>query len=173
MGSVAQMAVVALNRVPAEVATLVLAALPVVELRGAVPVALEVYDFSLLKAILLSVLGNLLPVYFLLVFFERGSVYLRARFPLADRFIGWLFVRTRLRLADHVERYGVWALALFVAVPLPMTGAWTGALAAFVFGLSRKRSFGAIALGLCGAAVLVALVTRGAAAVVGVLRSGG
>lgn len=153
--------------VPRVWATVLLAAVPLGELRVALPVALTVYDLPLSWAFLLSIIGNMLPVYFLLIFFERTSAWARRVSPLADRWLAWLFERTRQRLDERVKRYEHWALALFVAIPLPATGAWTGALAAFVFGLPRWRSFVAILVGVCVAAVIVGALTLGASRAIG------
>ncbi len=153
-----------LSGIPAELAVVLLAMLPIGELRGALPVALTVYDMSIVEAVFYSILGNILPVYFLLVFLEKGSVWLSRRSDLARRFFEWLFERTRMKLEEKVDKYGVWALALFVAVPLPVTGAWTGTVAAFVFGLSRKKAMAAILAGLFISAAIVTLITLGVAA---------
>ena len=144
---------------PPEVATVLLAMLPIAELRGALPAAIVVYDLPVWKAILLSIIGNMLPVYFLLIGFERVSQWLRVRFVFFDVLFNKLFDKTRQKLESKVDKYGVWALALFVAIPLPVTGAWTGTLAAFVFGLSKKKSFFAIFVGLLMAATIVTVLT--------------
>lgn len=161
-----------LAAVPPQVATLILAAVPVAELRGALPVALTVYKLPLAQAIFWSILGNMIPVYFLLIFFERGSAWLSARSPLAARFIQAMHQRTHHKLHDQVEKYGPWALALFVAVPLPVTGAWTGSLAAFVFDLPRKKAFLAILIGVCIASIIVSALTLGAVYTVNSVRAG-
>lgn len=155
------------SRTPPALAVVFLAALPFGELRVALPAALLVYDLPWPWAIALAILGNMLPVYFLLVFFERFSAWARRVSPLADRLLTWLFERTRRRLDERVKRFEHWALALFVAMPLPATGAWTGALAAFVFGLPRWRSLVAIFIGVCAAAVIVGALTLGASKAVG------
>lgn len=151
----------ALAAMPSPLATIILAMLPVGELRGALPVALLVYHLPLPWALVLAIIGNMLPVYFLLVFFERIATWLRHRSALADKILAALFARTRHRLSASVARYGTWALALFVAVPLPVTGAWTGALAAFVFGLPKSQAFLAILVGVCLSAVIVTALTLG------------
>ncbi|MDP3996971.1 MAG: small multi-drug export protein [Candidatus Andersenbacteria bacterium] len=151
----------ALRAVPPEVATVILAMIPIGELRGALPVALTVYKLPLAEAMFLAIAGNMLPVYFLLVFFEKIAEWSRVHSRTADRFFDYLFARTRVKLQGNVTKYGVWALALFVAIPLPVTGAWTGTLAAFVFGLPRARSFWAIFVGVCISAVIVLVVTAG------------
>ncbi|MAF80942.1 ligand-binding protein SH3 [bacterium] len=162
MGFVGQL-VTALAGIPAELATVFLAMIPIGELRGALPVALVVYDFSVVKAVALSIFGNILPVYLLLVFFEVVSRWLSERSEKARLFFEWLFERTRRKLAPQVEKYGPWALILFVAIPLPVTGAWTGSLAAFVFGLPKKEAFVAILIGLFISAAIVTVLTLGTA----------
>lgn len=150
-----------LNGIPPQLATLLLAALPVGELRGALPVALVVYKLSLPSALFWSILGNMLPIYFILLLLERVSTWLSARSALCRRFFTWLFERTRKKLEVQVKRYGVWALIIFVAIPLPATGAWSGAAAAFVFGLPRKKAFLAILAGVLIAAAVVTILTVG------------
>lgn len=126
--------------------------------------ALLVYKLPVWEAFILSVIGNMLPIYFVMIFLEYFSGYLMRRSVLARRFFEWLFTRTRRKLDGHVERYGYWALAIFVAIPLPATGAWTGALAAFVFGLPRPQSFLAILAGVVVAGFIMVAVTLGGAA---------
>lgn len=139
---------------------LLVAALPVSELRGAIPLAMGAYQFDPLAAYLLGVLGNLLPVPFLLWLLEPMTKLLR-RVSLLDRFISWLFARTRKRHGARVERWGAFALVLFVAIPLPTTGAWTGTLIAHLFGIPFRYAFPLIALGVAIAGVLVVLGTLG------------
>lgn len=150
-----------LRGVPPELATLIMSALPVTELRGALPIALVVFKLPLASAFFWAVLGNLIPAWLLLVFFERITVWLRPRSRLYDNFCTWLFARTRRKLDGQVKKYGPWALALFVGIPLPVTGVWTGALAAFVFGLEKKLAFAALAAGAVLAAIIVSSLTLG------------
>ena len=151
-----------LRGIPPELATLIMSALPVTELRGALPIALIVFKLPLASAFFWAVLGNLLPAWLLLISFELVTAYLRPRSQTYDKLCNWLFARTRRKLSRQVEKYGPWALALFVGIPLPVTGVWTGALAAFVFGLEKKRAFLALAAGAVIAAVIVSCLTLGA-----------
>ncbi len=148
--------------VPPWLAVIITAMIPVGELRGALPIALLVYQFPIISAIALSVLGNILPVYFLLVFFESVSNWLSKRSSLAERLFSALYTRTQRKLEKQVKKYGFLALTVFVAIPLPMTGAWSGALAAFVFGISRTKAFMAILLGIIISSIIVTAVTLGA-----------
>lgn len=155
-----------LQGIPPEIATMILSVLPIVELRGALPVALLVYKLPLPSALFWSLVGNIIPVYFLLIFFERFSNWIRPRSKTADKFFTWLFDRTRRKLDGQIKKYGYWALAIFVAIPLPVTGAWTGAVAAFVFGLPKQKAFWAIAAGAAIAALIVTAVTYSANATI-------
>ncbi|MCQ1536298.1 small multi-drug export protein [Methanosarcina sp. KYL-1] len=147
-----------LQAVPDWGATMVIGALPISELRGAIPVAMGVYGMTPFEAYFFSVLGNLLPVVPLLLFLEPVSDYLR-RFRIFDIFFTWLFARTRRNHTERFEKYGTLALTLFVAVPLPVTGAWTGCAAAFVFGIRFRHALPAIAAGVMIAGVIVTLLT--------------
>ncbi len=134
-----------------------LSALPISELRGGIPLALAL-GFSPQAAYALAVAGNLLPVPFILLGLDRGVRLVRALpGPLgqaARRYLAWQEARHRA----WFRRWGPWALLLFVAIPLPMTGAWTGCLAAFLLGIPMRRSFPRIALGVlvAGGVVLAA-----------------
>lgn len=156
--SVENLLVEMLASVPHWLAVMVIGAIPVSELRGAIPVAIGIYHMEPLEAYFLSVLGNLIPVIPLLLFLEPVSDYLR-RYRIFDIFFTWLFSRTRRNHTESFEKYGLLALTLFVAVPLPVTGAWTGCAAAFVFGIKFRHSFPAIAAGVLIAGIIVTVVT--------------
>jgi len=143
-----------------EVVTVIVAALPISELRGSIPLALGVFHFSAGKAFILSVVGNLIPVIPLLILLESVSKWLSLKFDWAEKFFGWLFTRTKMR-SKVVERYGAIGLAVFVAIPLPMTGAWTGCVAAFLFGIRRVWATISIANGVLMAGVIVTLASLG------------
>ena len=136
---------------------LLIAASPIAELRVAIPVAIIVFDFPWYYALLLAIIGNLLPVPFILLFLEAATRLL-SKVALFKRFLDWLFERTRRR-GRIIERYKFIGLMLFVAVPLPFTGAWTGSLAAVLFGMSFKHAFFSIFIGVVIAGVIVTCLT--------------
>lgn len=146
--------------IPGWLMTMIAAALPISEVRGAIPLAIGVYGFSPLQAYLLSVLGNLLPIIPLLLFLGPVSDFLR-RFSIGDRFFSWLFARTRSKYIKDHENFGLTALAIFVAIPLPMTGAWTGCVIAFLLGFRFWPAFAAIAAGVLIAGVVVTTAVMG------------
>ena len=146
-----------------ELVVVAVSALPVVELRGAIPFALglipsDVYPQSITwyYALPLAIAGNLIPVPFLLLFFAAISRRL-SRVGVFKRWFQWLEERTRRR-GRVVERYKRIGLILFVAVPLPVTGAWTGSLAATIFEIKFKPAFLSILVGVCIAGAIVTSV---------------
>lgn len=143
---------------PPEFWVLLVAASPFAELRGAIPLAL-VYGMDPAKAALLSVVGNLLPVLpILLLLGPAVNFFHRWRF--FARIIDTILTRTR-RKSGSVQTLGPVGLALFVAIPLPLTGAWTGCLVAFLLGMPLRRALPAIAAGVLGAAAIVMAVVYG------------
>lgn len=142
----------ALKGMPKEWITIIIAALPIAELRGSIPVAL-VMGFSPFKAFLLSVLGNSLPIIPVLFLLEPVSNALR-KFVLWRRFFDWLFEKTKQK-GDLIQKYEAIGLMLFVAVPLPMTGAWSGCIAASLFKIKFRYALPAIFFGVVGAGLIV------------------
>lgn len=149
------------------VSVLGVSAAPVSELRGGLPLGL-VYGFHPATSFFLAVIGNLLPVLPLLLGLGWGERQLR-RFTPLERPLDWVFTRTR-RKGRLIERYGSIGLILLVAIPLPATGAWTGAIAAFLFGIPPKRAFPLIVVGVLIAGVVVLLASLGMFHLVGVAR---
>jgi len=144
------------------------AASPVFELRGAIPWAMLKLHFPWYYAFLIAFIGNLLPVPFILLFLDTGSRLL-SKVHFFDRILNWLFERTRRR-GRIIERYERIGLALFVAIPLPITGAWTGSLAAVLFGLKFKHALLSIIVGVLIAGVIVTCVTQFGWHVFGLLK---
>ncbi len=142
-----------------EFAVLLLAMLPIFELRGSVPVGILLFDLSVGKTAFYSIVGNMLPILPLLFLFEPVHRRL-SRYPAFERFFAWIFRRTRRR-GKMIERFKVVGLTLFVAVPLPVTGAWTGSVAAFLFRIPVWQAFPAILCGVVIACVVVTLATLG------------
>jgi uncharacterized membrane protein len=147
---------------PAELVVLIISMIPVVELRGALPLALTFYHLNPVMAYLLSVFGNLIPVMFILLYISDVSDWLIKRSALMRKFFDWLFKRTRHKMGSNYEKYGLLALAVFVAIPLPMTGAWTGALGAWLFGVDKGKAMIAITTGVLIAGVIILIATTGA-----------
>ncbi len=136
-----------------ELVVLIIAALPIFELRGALPVAINLFHFPWYYALPLAIIGNLLPVPVILLFLNAISKWL-SKIGFFGRMLSWLFEHTRRR-GRILERYERIGLALFVAIPLPVTGAWTGSLVAVLFGLKFRYAFLSIFIGVCIAGIIV------------------
>jgi uncharacterized membrane protein len=134
-----------------------IAASPIAELRAAIPLGILQHHFPWYYALLIAYIGNLLPVPFILLFLHSISGYLSKIGPLRS-FFNWLFEHTRRR-GKIIERYGPIGLALFVAIPLPVTGAWTGSLVAALLGLKFKHAFLSICIGVLIAGIIVTCAT--------------
>ena len=148
--------------------TFLVAMVPVVELRGAIPFGV-VRGLNIWTAILASVLGNLVPVPFIILFIRRIFAWMRAHMPKLDGLVTRMEKKAEKNRAA-VEKYAFWGLAILVAIPLPGTGAWTGALVAAMMEMRLKRAFPAIAIGVVIAGVIVSVITYGAQAIFSFLR---
>jgi uncharacterized membrane protein len=133
---------------------------PIGELRVAIPVGLVAYNLNWFYVFVISVLGNLVPVVLLLMFLEKTSNYLSKKSQTFKRFFAWLFERTRKKYNSKIEKYDWLALMVFVAIPLPITGAWTASLVAFLFGIPFKKAFISIFSGIMIAGLIVSFVTK-------------
>lgn len=140
--------------------TLLISMAPVVELRGAIPVA-TAHGLDPWIAIPVAIVGNLIPVPFIVIFIRKIFHWMQTK----SRRLGMLVERLENRAkakSATVERYEFWGLLILVAIPLPGTGAWTGAMVAAMMDMRLKRAFPPIALGVAAAGLIVAVVTYGA-----------
>ncbi|RLF68676.1 MAG: ligand-binding protein SH3 [Thermoplasmata archaeon] len=137
--------------------TIIIAMLPIIELRGALPAATNVFGLEWGPAILLSIIGNMLPIPFIMIFFGKVERFLR-RWRVFNLFFDRLFASTRRKGKRKMQVWGDVGLILFVAIPLPVTGAWTGALAAYLLKLERKKALLSIFVGVVVAGFIVTLI---------------
>lgn len=133
--------------------------LPVVELRGGIPFGLAL-GLGHWDALLASIVGNLIPVPFLILFIRRIFLWLRDKSSKLDHMVAKLETRAR-RKGEIVQKYELLGLCILVAIPLPGTGAWTGALVAAILDIRLKTGFFAITLGVVIAGFLVSAVSYG------------
>ena len=140
--------------------TLLLSMVPVLELRGAIPIGVAL-GLNYWHAIGISIVGNLIPVPFLILFTKRVFELIRSISPKLNTLVVKLEDRAASK-SEIVQRYAFWGLLILVAIPLPGTGAWTGSLVAAMLNMRVRRAFPAIALGVIIAGLIVAFVTYGA-----------
>ncbi|MCD7844607.1 MAG: small multi-drug export protein [Oscillospiraceae bacterium] len=142
------------------VVTLIVSMLPIVELRGAIPIGTAL-GLPVWQAALISIVGNLLPAPFIIAFIRVFMDWLRTKSRHMQKFVDWLEAKGTGKKADKVRQYEFLGLVLFVAIPLPGTGAWTGSLVAALLDVRMKRTLPAIILGVLIAAVIISLATAG------------
>jgi len=135
-----------------------LAMTPVGELRLAIPMGILVFHLSAVSVFFVSVMGNLVPAIFILFFLNKISVFLSNKSLFFKKIFGWWENNARKKHLSKIQEYDAIGLALFVAVPLPLTGAWTGALLATLMNLPLKKSISAIFLGVIGAGIIVTVM---------------
>jgi len=143
----------ALSTLPPEWAVVIVSASPIGEIRLGLPVALFVYKMPIAKALLLSVLGNISFIIPTLFLFKPVSEFLR-RFGIFKQFFDWFFERTKKK-AKLVQGFEFLGLMIFVGIPLPMTGAWSGCIAATLFKVKFRYALLANVLGVIIAGLIV------------------
>lgn len=141
-----------------EITVLLTAALPIIELRGAIPVGVSL-GMSAAHAFLISFIGSMLPVP-IIIFGIRPIFKALKKTKLFRSFVDRLTERTMLK-SDGIKRYGFWGLLVFVAIPIPGTGVWTGTLAAVLLDLRFKTAFPAILIGNFIAGTVVMMLSYG------------
>ena len=143
-------------------AVLFISMIPIIELRLAIPVAAAV-GLSPFIAIPLAIVGNLLPVPFIILFIKKIFAWMRKISPKLNKVVDKMEAKADKNKAK-VLKYAFWGLTIFVAVPLPGTGAWTGALVAAMIDMPGKKAFPSVAIGVVIASLVVGALSYGVAA---------
>ena len=141
-----------------EVAIFIISLLPILELRGGL-IAARILGVEFIKAFIICYIANILPVPFILLFinwiFNKMS-----KWKPTKKIVDWLSNKT-LKKKAQIDKYGYFGLFLFVGIPLPGTGAWTGSLLAILLNLDKKKSFITIAIGVLAAGIIMSLLSYG------------
>ncbi len=141
-----------------EVAIFIISLLPILELRGGL-IAARILGVEFIKAFIICYIANILPVPFILLFinwiFNKMS-----KWKPTKKIVDWLSNKT-LKKKDQIDKYGYFGLFLFVGIPLPGTGAWTGSLLAILLNLDKKKSFITISIGVLAAGIIMSLLSYG------------
>lgn len=143
--------------------TLAVSMVPVIELRGAIPIATGL-GLTPGVAIPVAIIGNLIPVPFIIIFIKKIFAWMRTKSQRLNAVVDKMEAKAEKNKAK-VLKYAFWGLALFVAIPLPGTGAWTGALVAAMLDMPLKKAFPSILIGVLGAGLIISFVSYGAAAI--------
>ncbi|MDD4377399.1 MAG: small multi-drug export protein [Eubacteriales bacterium] len=140
--------------------TFLISMVPVIELRGAIPIAVA-NGLDLKAALFISIIGNLVPVPFIIIFIRKIFQWMTAKSNRLNKLV-IKFENKAAKQSEVVNKYEWLGLVILVAVPLPGTGAWTGALVAAMLNMRLKRAFPAIAIGVVIAGLIVTYITYGA-----------
>lgn len=144
--------------------TLFISMVPVLELRAAIPAGV-IAGLDIPVVVATAIVGNLIPIPFIIVFIRKIFKWMQSKSEKLAGIVKKLEDKAD-RKKDRVLKYEFWGLMLFVAIPLPGTGAWTGALIAAMLDMQLKRAFPAIAAGVAIAAIIVTVATYGVAALI-------
>lgn len=143
------------------IATVVISMLPIIELRGGIPYGVG-FGLNPWVAMLAAMVGNLLPIPFILLLLDKILELFRKQKGIFGKAANWLEAKA-YKNKETVDKYGIWGLIILVAIPLPGTGAWTGALVATVLRMERKKAFPCIVAGVLIAGVVVTAISYGVA----------
>lgn len=141
-----------------EAVVFIISLFPILELRGGI-LAASLLDVEMWKAIIISAIGNFLPIPFILFFIKKIFALLkktRLFRPLVEK-----LENKAMKKRGQIEKYEFWGLVLFVGIPLPGTGAWTGSLIAALIDMDLKKAIKAVLLGICIAAGIMTLISYG------------
>ena len=143
-----------------ELIVFIISILPILELRGGL-IAASLLGVNPVSGYIVSIIGNILPVPFILLFINKILEWMReSKIKFFNRIAGWLNKKAH-KHRKSIEKYGYLGLVLFVGIPLPGTGAWTGCLAASVLEMDKKKSFITVMLGILMASIIMMILSYG------------
>ena len=145
------------------ITTFFISMVPIIELRGAIPYATGM-GLSPWIAIPVAMVGNLVPIPFIIIFFKRIFAWMRNVSPKLNKVVDKMEAKAD-KNKDKILKYAFWGLALFVGIPLPGTGAWTGALVAAMLDMPLKKAFPSVIIGVLIAGAIMSFISYGAAAI--------
>ena len=138
----------------------IISMLPILELRGGL-IAASLLKLSPVESYVIAIVGNAIPIPFLLLLINKIlSAMEKSRFKLFNKMHSFLHKKI-MKNKDSIEKYGFWGLVIFVGIPLPGTGAWTGAIIAAFLEMYRKKAFLAICLGMLMASIIMMIISFG------------
>lgn len=143
--------------IPDWLVVFIISLMPVLECRLGMFTAIVLLNMNAFVGFIISFLGNILPIPFILLLINWIFELLK-KVPVINKLVFWLEDKT-LKKRDKIDKYGIWGLLLFVAIPLPGTGGWTGALLASLIHLDKKKSFGVICVGVFIAGLIITVLS--------------
>lgn len=145
------------------ISVFIISMIPIVELRLAIPIAATV-GLPAYIALPIAIVGNLIPIPFIIIFIRRIFAWMRNVSPKLNKVVDKMEAKAD-KNKDKILKYAFWGLALFVGIPLPGTGAWTGALVAAMLDMPLKKAFPSVIIGVLIAGAIMSFISYGAAAI--------
>lgn len=157
-----------LNTVGEELCVFFCSMIPIIELRGAIPMG-ALFQMPWWQSYIISVVGNMIPVPFILLFINKIIKWMSvSKVGFFNKFANWLLKKAD-KNRDKIEKYGFWGVCLFVAIPLPVTGAWTGSLVSATIGMKLWRAMLSALLGVMIAGAIMTAISYGLFGAIGSL----
>ena len=141
-----------------ELVVFIISLMPILELRGGL-LAASLLDIEFTRAVFICVIGNILPIPVVLLFLKLVLNWLE-KWDVTKKVVNWLEKKVEEK-REQIDKYGYLGLIIFVGIPLPGTGAWTGSLLAVMLGMNRKKSFICILVGVIMAAIIMSILSYG------------
>jgi uncharacterized membrane protein len=157
----------AIFSMPDELKVLLSSMAPIGELRASIPLGLLKYDLAWPLVLALAVIGNLAPVLFIIVGLRSIGLRLERRNDFIGSLLRWRTQRIEQQWGERVRRYGFWGVMFIVAIPLPLTGAWSGSLAVWALRVPLHVGYAAIAAGVVVAGIIVTSLTQAGVVIFG------
>lgn len=156
-----ELIVEAFKSVDPRLAVLTMSMMPIVELRGSIPVGILVYNLPIREVFILALIGNMIPNFILLRWLEPIRDFFTSRIKWMDKLYKYTVDKTHRRHSEKFIAIGAIFLVTFVAIPLPGSGSWTGCLIAYLYEVPYWKALGLIFLGIIGGAIVVTTLTAG------------
>lgn len=147
-----------------------LAAAPVSELRAAIPIGIHSFGIDPLIVVMVAIVGNMMPAVMIIYFLEPFIRWLGRYIPFIHKFFDKWLVHAREKVRPQVEKYGIPGLVVFIGIPFPLTGVWTGAAGAVLLGFSKKNALFASFCGVVMASFIVLAIDMGLISVFRIFR---
>lgn len=160
LGAFGGLAAIAYGR---EILVFIISLMPILELRGGL-LAAALLGLEPLPSYIISIIGNVLPVPFILLLITKILAWMKnSKIKFFNKVANWLDEKVE-KHKGQIEKYGYWGVVLFVGIPLPGTGAWTGSLIASVLNMDRKKTFIAVLVGIVMASIIMMILSFGVVA---------
>lgn len=141
------------------VQVILLSMAPISELRGAIPLGILAYHMNPEFTAVVSMIFNMVPAVAVILFFNSALPWVKRKFPGIGRFVERFSQTRQEKHRKKIERYGLLAITVFVAIPFPLTGAWTGSLLSVLFEMPKIRAIAAVAIGVVISGIIVTALT--------------